>query len=129
MTEKRNRASHVARSQDNTAAARDLRKRMTPAETVLWEALRERRLDGIKFRRQHPVGAYVLDFCCSALRLGVELDGAVHEGRIEEDADRAAVLAEHGYALLRFPNEAVLHDLSSVLDRIRAECGRLADRG
>jgi len=100
-------------------AARDLRRRLTPAEAVLWEALRERRLGGIKFRRQHPVGAYVNDFCCSALRFGVEVDGPVHDGRREEDADRVAVLAEEGYVLLRFLNEAVERDLARVLERIR----------
>ena len=62
----------------NVPAARDLRQRGTPAEELLWDALRNRRLDGLKFRRQHPVGPFVIDFCCPSRQLAIELDGEVH---------------------------------------------------
>ena len=58
--------------------ARDLRKRLTPAERILWRLLRDRRLKGLKFRRQFPIGPFVVDFCCYELRLVIELDGEVH---------------------------------------------------
>ena len=62
----------------NVPAARDLRARETSVEDVLWDELRGRRLDGMKFRRQHPIGAFVVDFCCTERRLAIELDGGIH---------------------------------------------------
>jgi very-short-patch-repair endonuclease len=103
----------------NVPAARDLRIRQTPAESILWEALRDRRLEGLKFRRQHPVGPFVLDFCCPACRLGIEFDGAVHAAQAEKDAERESLLTTAGYRILRFPNEAVRDNLPAVLDAIR----------
>jgi very-short-patch-repair endonuclease len=97
-----------------------LRTRETTAEVVLWEALRGRRLHGLKFRRQHPVGPFVLDFCCAERRLAIELDGGVHAQRQEQDAERAAILAAAGYRLLRFPNDAVTNRLDEVLAAITA---------
>ena len=73
---------------NNIDAARDLRQRMTPAEKATWALLRDHRLDGVKFRRQHAVGPYVLVFCCASLRLVIELDGSVHENQAEDDALR-----------------------------------------
>jgi very-short-patch-repair endonuclease len=105
----------------NVKAARELRQRMTPAETRLWDVLRDRRLDGLKVRRQHPVGPYVLDFAIPAARLGVELDGSIHDAQQAEDAARATNLAELGWRLLRFSNDAVIHDLGAVLETIRRE--------
>jgi very-short-patch-repair endonuclease len=110
--------THHREHRHNIPAARDLRRRETAAEELLWEALRDRRLDGLKFRRQHPVGALVLDFCCPARRLAVELDGEVHATQGERDVEREAVLAAAGYRVLRFPNEAVRHRLSDVLAAI-----------
>ncbi len=105
---------------NNVPAARVLRLEQTPAEERLWEALRDRRLDGLKIRRQHPVGPYVLDFCVPSIRLAIELDGAVHETQGEADAAREAWLRVSGYAILRFPNEAIFADLPAVLDTVRA---------
>ena len=106
-------------SRNNVPAARDLRVRETSAEALLWDALRGRRLDGLKFRRQHPVGPFVLDLCCPDCRLAIELDGGVHEGQGDRDADRDAMLTAAGYRVLRFPNEAVHNHLAEVLDSIR----------
>ena len=99
-------------------AAWQLRSRMTPAEQVLWEALRDRRLNGLRFRRQHPAGRFILDFYCSRLKLVVELDGGVHEARVEQDAARTLYLGTYGYRVIRFRNEDVLTDLPTVLEQI-----------
>ena len=101
--------------------ARDLRRRMTPAEERLWDALRGRRLSGTKFRRQHPFGPFVVDFCCRATRLVIELDGGVHDDQTEQDAARTAILAAYGFRVLRFRNEEVFADLDAVLARIARE--------
>jgi len=101
--------------------ARDLRQRQTAAEQVLWEALRGRRLDGIKFRRQHPIEntAYVVDFLCYESRLVVEIDGGIHDTQVQDDAIRQANIEAQGYRVIRFRNKAVQADLPGVLAAIR----------
>ncbi|MFH1085463.1 MAG: endonuclease domain-containing protein [Chloroflexota bacterium] len=99
-------------------SAKVLRHELTPAERVLWDALRDRRLQGLKFRRQHPIGPFVADFCCVASRLVVEVDGEVHTRLGDRDAVRTAYLAERGYRVMRIPNGAVVRDLAEVLRRI-----------
>ena len=101
------------------SAAREMRKEPTPAEKVLWTALRGRAL-GFRFRRQHPVGRFVLDFYCPIHKLVVEVDGEVHDSQPERDEERTAVIEAHGYRVVRFHNEEVLENLPSVLERIRA---------
>ena len=100
------------------AGARALRWSMTAAEWRLWQALRVRQLGGLKFRRQHPVGPFVLDFYCPACKLVVELDGGVHDGQPEQDEARTQHLESYGYRVLRFRNEEVFADRPAVLDRI-----------
>ena len=100
-------------------AARSLRRRRTPAEALLWEALRDRRLDGRKFRRQFPVADFIADFCCPASQLIVEVDGPIHDGRAGADEARDALLLHHGYRVLRLSNDQVQHDLPAALQRIR----------
>ena len=95
--------------------ARELRRDMTPAERVLWGRLRNRQLEGLKFRRQHPLGRFIVDFCCAQHRLIVEVDGGVHRNQREYDEARTQVLQAHGYRVLRFSNEAVLGDVEAVL--------------
>jgi very-short-patch-repair endonuclease len=96
-----------------------LRHELTPAERILWNALRGKRLAGLGFRRQHPVGRFVLDFYLPSHHLVVELDGAGHEEQRERDAERTAWLTAYGYRVLRFGNEEVLSNLSGVLEQIR----------
>ncbi len=108
-------------------AAWRLREQTTPAEEILWKALRARQLNGLRFRRQHPVGQCILDFYCPLHKLGVELDGDVHANREEEDAARTAHLNSFGYHILRFRNEEVITDLPSVLKRIAVACDTLSD--
>ncbi|MDI3342037.1 MAG: endonuclease domain-containing protein [Sphaerobacter sp.] len=103
---------------DGVAAARLLRRHLTPAEAVLWDALRGRKLQGLKFRRQHPIGPYVADFYCPSLRLVIEVDGEVHDQQRAYDAARTEHLAAFGYRVVRLRNEDVLHDLDSVLRRL-----------
>ena len=100
--------------------AKNLRREATPAERVLWESLRSRRLHGLKFRFQHPVETFILDFYCPACKLVVELDGGVHDDPdvAEHDALRSAWIEAHGYRVIRFRNEEVHQSLSSVLERI-----------
>jgi len=101
-----------------------MRQASTSAESVLWEALRAGRLDGLKFRRQHAGGRFVLDFYCAAHRLAVEVDGGVHDRQVERDAARTAQIEAHGCLVLRFRNEEVLETLPGVLDRIRSAVHR-----
>ena len=99
-------------------AAREHRKEPTPAEEQLWMALRDGQLGGFNFRRQHPVGAFILDFYCPRKKLCIEVDGAVHEGQRELDEARTEALGTLEIRVSRFRNEEVLHDLSSVLARV-----------
>ncbi len=102
--------------------ARELRSNQTPAEQVLWEKLRGNRLNGWHFRRQQIIGGCIVDFYCHRASLAVELDGGVHQTQREYDADRDRILAELGVRVLRFPNEAVETNLSTVLAQIQAAC-------
>ena len=103
-------------SQVNTA--RKLRRNQTDAERTLWFRLRDRRLRGLKFRRQAPIDNYVGDFCCEDAHLIVELDGGQHVERSEEDTERTAALEARGYLVLRFWNNEVLRNIDGVLESI-----------
>ena len=98
---------------DTIEMARGLRRALSPPELALWEVLRGRKLDGLKFRRQHPIGPYVLDFFCAEVRLAVEVDGAVHgdPDRMRRDARRNAFLRHQGVRILRLPARDVLENL------------------
>ena len=109
-------------SQAMLARARQLRREQTPAEALLWEHLRNRRLKGLKFRRQHPVGRFVADFYCAQHHLIVELDGAVHRMQGEYDALRTEELERDGYRVIRFTDNQVERDLEWVLERIAEAC-------
>jgi very-short-patch-repair endonuclease len=111
-----------------TEAARALRREMTPAERVLWERVRANRLAGLPIRRQHPIGPFILDFACASLRLGIEVDGSVHDETWEQDQARDDILQQHGWTMLRFTNAEVMHQLDDVLARIRAAAEGLEPR-
>ncbi|GAB4457711.1 MAG: hypothetical protein Kow0031_38450 [Anaerolineae bacterium] len=100
--------------------ARDLRREMTPAEEVLWQALRGKKLAGLKFRRQHPIDRCIADFYCATGKLVIEIDGGIHTTQRERDADRTEFLQQRGYRLIRFQNEQVLNELDDVLAAILA---------
>jgi very-short-patch-repair endonuclease len=103
---------------DIIAAARRLRLNLTPAEQKLWQALSKRQLNGLKFRCQHPVGPFIVDFYCPEHRLVIELDGSIHDQQIEQDTARTAQLNQYGYRVIRFRNETVLTNLEYVLHQI-----------
>src|ERR1043166_7148920 len=94
--------------------ARQLRRDSTLPEHVLWKILRGGRLKGLKFRRQHPIVPYFVDFYCHDAKLGIELDGISHNGRAEEDRRREAFLKRQGLTVLRFSNDDVLQNLDGV---------------
>jgi very-short-patch-repair endonuclease len=87
---------------------------------VLWQALQNRQLDGLRFRCQYPLSSFIADFYCPACRLIIELDGGIHDGQQDYDAERTQKLNQLGYRVIRFSNEAVLTDLETVLEQILA---------
>ena len=97
---------------------RNLRNGATDAERRLWQHLRGRQLDGCKFRRQHPFGAYILDFVCLDRMVVVELDGSQHAEHVETDSRRTAFLEISGFTVLRFWNNQVLDDIEGVGEAI-----------
>jgi very-short-patch-repair endonuclease len=111
-------------SSNQRARARVMRGAPTDAELRLWRLLRDRRLDGLKFRRQVPVGPYIVDFLCVGARLVVEADGSQH-GDNRRDAARDAYLAREGWKVLRFWNHEVSLNREGVLETILANAGRL----
>ena len=103
--------------------ARGLMRRSTDAEQLVWQHLRDRRLGGFKFRRQHPIGRYVVDFVCLECRLVVELDGSQHMVNRTADAKRTRDLVQAGYRVLRFWDNDVLRNTGAVLASILAATG------
>ncbi len=99
-------------------AAKSLRRQMTPAEKKLWMAIRGKKLKAMKFRAQHPVGRFILDFFCPEKKLAIEIDGGIHDSQRDRDKERDDLLARYGYRVVRFQNEDVLQDLSGVLRKI-----------
>jgi very-short-patch-repair endonuclease len=94
---------------------RDLRQRSTKPEQLMWAALRNRRMGGLKFRRQHSIGEFIVDFVCVDQKLVVEIDGDYHDYVQEKDKRRQRYLESQGYRVMRFSNEDVLEDVESVI--------------
>ena len=99
--------------------ARTLRREHTDAEGLLWSRLRDRGLDGYKFRRQQPIGTYIADFACMSEKLLIELDGGGHAEQQTKDRRREEYLRGSGYRVLRFWNTEVFENLSGVLENVR----------
>ena len=114
MTTMRNDASEPQIDDHLKARSRQLRHDMTHPERVLWSLLRNRRLGGLKFRRQVVIDRYVVDFICKERKLIVEVDGESHVGRATEDARRTGDLEGKGLQVLRVTNDDVLNDLEAV---------------
>ena len=105
--------------------AKGFRKQPTPAEALLWKALRDKQLDGIKFHRQRPFTRYILDFYAPSVKLVIEIDGGIHEKPEQKEYDkiRTDFLKENGLKVIRFTNEQVLNELEFCLAEIhRAIC-------
>jgi len=98
--------------------ASELRNAPTDAEGKLWAYLRLKRLKGVRFRRQHAIGHYVVDFCSPEARLIIEVDGSQHLRQQEQDAERTAYLESEGYRVLRFWNKDIMNDIEAVAGRI-----------
>src|SRR5437764_1475231 len=132
MSPPRNGISNIA---SKRKFRKDLRNSLTPAEASLWKCLSRSQLDGKKFRRQHSVGRYIVDFCCPECRLVIELDGQHHfSPTIEEyEAGRTVFLERLGWRVIRFENQEIFDNLDGVLETIRhllrpssprSSCGR-----
>jgi very-short-patch-repair endonuclease len=109
---KRESAKHLK------AHAKAMRKEPTPAELKFWYAVRDRRLDGLKFRRQVPIGPYIADFLCPDHGIIIELDGGQHAEQMSDDEARDRYLVSQGYLVLRFWNHEVLTSMDGVIDKI-----------
>jgi very-short-patch-repair endonuclease len=114
--------------EQNRTHARAMRRNMTDAELKLWHELRAHRLMGLSFRRQYPIGYYIVDFACPSKRLIVELDGSQHseDAAIEYDRQRTRALEAHGWTVLRFFNHDILRDVDGVCQHIITATGLAA---
>lgn len=108
-----------------TQLARELRKEATDAERLLWYYLRARRFNNLKFRRQQPIGDYIVDFICFEKKLIIEVDGGQHAENEERDLERTTWLKQKGYNVIRFWNNDVLHNCRGVLEEIFRHCEEL----
>lgn len=102
--------------------ARELRKRMTPAEQKLWERLKKKQINGNRFRRQHPISNFIADFYCHSAKLIIEVDGGIHsiEEQKEYDVQRSEKLNRLGVAVIRFTNKEIEEQLETVIADIAA---------
>jgi len=105
-----------------TKYAKSLRKNATRAEGLLWSKLRAKQIEGIKFRRQQPIGDIIVDFVSFEQRIIIELDGGQHAKEKKKDNNRDRLLAENGFKVLRFWNNEIFNNLDGVLDVIRKKC-------
>jgi len=112
---------------DTIRTASILRKNTTLAEKILWKKLRDRKLFPVKFRRQHPVDIFIVDFYCHQIKLVIEIDGEIHEsdGAKEYDSSRQSILESLGLTVIRFTNHEVIFEMNSVLSRIQHYISKL----
>jgi very-short-patch-repair endonuclease len=115
---KTRKSPHPARRKHNVHAARAMRLKPTTAEDILWQRLRNRQIMGKKFRRQHSIDRFIVDFFCAEANLVIEVDGPIHN-QPNADAERTAALAACGLRVLRVTNAAITADLSAVIAQIR----------
>lgn len=101
--------------------AYELRKNPTEAEEILWGYLRDRQMEGVKFRRQHPLKDYAPDFFANELKLAIELDGGYHNDKVQKfyDKDREEIITSYQIVVLRFKNEEVIYNIECILSIIR----------
>ena len=111
--------------QDIKERARLMRQNPTPAEQILWRRLRRKQVGGFHFRRQHPIGRFIVDFYCAAARLVIEIDGSIHDtpGQREYDAARQAHLEDIGLRVLRFSNAQGISETDAVVGVIAEAVG------
>jgi len=104
--------------------AAELRKNMTCAEKILWNELRNKKLLGLTFRRQHPINMFIADFYCHKAKLAIEVDGSIHdiESYREHDHGRDDELNKFGITTIRFKNDEIITNIESVISKIKNEC-------
>ena len=113
---------HSDSSPELRQRAKELRRKMTPTERLLWHRVRNRQLGGLKIRRQHPIDRFIADFYCHEARLVIEIDGGIHEQQTEHDTARTEYLEQRGYRVMRIRNEDVTQDIEQVLADILTAC-------
>ena len=113
--------SYIHNERNQKILRQTLRNNATPTEAILWRALKGKQVDGLKFRRQFGIGPYVIDFYCPEIRLGIELDGGVHETSYTHEYDemRSRFLAENRIRVLRFDNEVVYNNVEGIIEAIK----------
>jgi very-short-patch-repair endonuclease len=109
---------------ETLAASKILRRNMTFSEKLLWERLNQKKVIGVRFRRQHPNSFFIADFYCHETRLVIELDGEIHNQRTEYDDGRSAEMEKHYIKVIRFTNSEVEHNMEEVLKRIEDDVKR-----
>ncbi|MGQ0828685.1 MAG: endonuclease domain-containing protein [Bacteroidota bacterium] len=121
---KNNKPFHYNSNSKTFENAKALKKNQTNAEKLLWQVLRGRQLNGTKFRRQHPIEKFIVDFYCHEYKLVIELDGDVHDVDFvkEYDEDREGELKNLGLKIIRFKNEEVFDSLEKILETIKIHC-------
>jgi len=102
--------------------AKNLRKRSTHAEILLWKHLRAKQLEGLKFKRQQPIGNYIVDFVCFKKQIVIEVDGGQHAIEKDKDKERDRWLEGQGFRVLRFWNNEVVANIEGVLEVVRESC-------
>jgi len=107
---------------DHTKKARKLRKNATRAESLVWSKLRAKQINGVKFRRQQPIGNCIVDFVSFEKRIIIELDGGQHAKEKKKDSKRDKLLSENGFTVLRFWNNDIFNNLEGVLEVISKKC-------
>jgi len=98
--------------------AQEFRKKPTTSEKIMWNVLRRKDFLGYKFRRQHVIDGYILDFYCPSLKLAIEIDGHIHQRKIKEDKERQATIETHGIKFFRIGSEEVENNLALVIEKL-----------
>ena len=107
--------------------ASDLRRNTTNAENLLWKQLKNKKIKGLRFRRQHPIDEFIVDFFCPKAMLVIELDGGIHDSdaQHERDLERTKILNRHGLKVIRFSNEDIEQNIMEVISRIIENTGNV----
>jgi very-short-patch-repair endonuclease len=120
-----NHSRHIRTPEKVQIRAKELRKNMTNAEKLLWQYLRNRNLQGLKFRRQQPIGPFIADFYCASHKLIIEIDGNIHNNQAENDELRTQQFEKYAYHVIRFNNRDVEENISEVLAEIVSQCQKI----
>jgi very-short-patch-repair endonuclease len=115
-----NRNMFYGASSSTLSVAGILRRNMTLPELILWKKLKDKKIFNVKFRRQHPIDIFIVDFYCHEYRLAIEVDGEIHSNdeSIDYDQGRTAELEKHGIKVIRFSNDEVIHNIDQVIPKI-----------